>query len=429
MNKDTLNDRYCDYNNFRRARYFHGMLMTDRDFREEQLYHIEKRKMLNRTLHGWGVVCGLGITGKIGGSTITIGPGVALDCHGNEIVICDPYSIDLTSNPCMGTPHKKPVTAKDCQQKEDVKKSNISYICIRYNEVPTDPVPAYAPGGGCEEKACDNSRIREGFCIKTFDTLPCQPKIPGIDPSLIKRIIDNCKGKFGIVLTGRVVNATEDTIQFNNASNQQNFYNGMQITITSGSGSGQTRTINAYDGGKNIATVDEPWGTVPDETSAYSIANKKCLPETLKEFSAVFCTTPPACPDCCPDEHYIILGKVEMNTGKTIINTISNDDRSYVMTANLFKYIFSSLLNGLEELYPNKDIELPDINMIHTNPIQALCWITQIMLSNASKMASQEVPVKEMILKSYIPEFHDLKQEVANLKKTIDTMQKKPGKK
>ncbi len=184
MNKETSNDKHCDYNNFKRANYFHGMLMTDRDFREEQMYHNEKRKMLNRMLHGWGVVCGLGISGKNKESAITISPGVALDCHGNEIISCEPYVIDLKENTCTGTTiiQRNPVTAEDCKQLEKIKdKSSTFYICIRYSEVRTDPVPVYAPGGGCEEKTCDYSRIREGFCIKIFDKPPLQPQIPEID--------------------------------------------------------------------------------------------------------------------------------------------------------------------------------------------------------------------------------------------------------
>lgn len=108
-----------------------------------------------------------------------------------------------------------------------------------------------------------------------------------------------------------------------------------------------------------------------------------------------------------------------MNKGKTIINKISNDDRSYVMTPNLFKYIFSSFLNGLDELYQDEKIkDLPDINIIHTNPIQALCWITDIILNNPQKMAT--VSDTGMFLNSFLPEFHSLKEEVANLNQTVE---------
>lgn len=50
-----------------------------------------------------------------------------------------------------------------------------------------------------------------------------------------------------------------------------NVYNGMDIKIISGTGSGQTRTVTAYAGDTRIATVDSPWDTQPDNKSIYCI--------------------------------------------------------------------------------------------------------------------------------------------------------------
>ena len=44
-----------------RMNYFQGQLLTARDFRTEQTYVREKLKLLNRCLHGYGVLCGLEI--------------------------------------------------------------------------------------------------------------------------------------------------------------------------------------------------------------------------------------------------------------------------------------------------------------------------------------------------------------------------------
>lgn len=46
---------------------------------------------------------------------------------------------------------------------------------------------------------------------------------------------------------------------------------GMQISITAGAGSGQTRTITGYNDTTNIATVDVAWGPLPDATSRYAV--------------------------------------------------------------------------------------------------------------------------------------------------------------
>ena len=44
-----------------RNRYFYGKMLTARDFETEQRYFNNKRRLLNRTLYGAGVVCGLGV--------------------------------------------------------------------------------------------------------------------------------------------------------------------------------------------------------------------------------------------------------------------------------------------------------------------------------------------------------------------------------
>jgi hypothetical protein len=46
---------------FERLGYFYGQLLGVDDFRTEQRYFMEKRKLHNRCLHGWGVVCGLDV--------------------------------------------------------------------------------------------------------------------------------------------------------------------------------------------------------------------------------------------------------------------------------------------------------------------------------------------------------------------------------
>ena len=71
---------------FERNRYFYGKLLTVRDFEVEQRYHCSKRALLNRLLHGSGVVCGLGVTAS-DESTLMIESGMALDYQGREIVL------------------------------------------------------------------------------------------------------------------------------------------------------------------------------------------------------------------------------------------------------------------------------------------------------------------------------------------------------
>jgi len=55
------------------------------------------------------------------------------------------------------------------------------------------------------------------------------------------------------------------------ASASDDAYTTLGITIDSGTGSGQTKTITDYVGSTKVATVDSDWGTQPDDTSVYTV--------------------------------------------------------------------------------------------------------------------------------------------------------------
>jgi hypothetical protein len=69
-----------------RNRYFRGKLLTVADYTTEQDYQIERRRLINRALHGWGLVSGFAVEAKEG--ALQISPGLALDRHGRELVAC-----------------------------------------------------------------------------------------------------------------------------------------------------------------------------------------------------------------------------------------------------------------------------------------------------------------------------------------------------
>jgi parallel beta-helix repeat protein len=63
------------------------------------------------------------------------------------------------------------------------------------------------------------------------------------------------------------------TLPTTTASRLDGWYVGKEITITAGTGIGQTATISAYDGNLCVATVSAPWATAPDNTSVVEIGN------------------------------------------------------------------------------------------------------------------------------------------------------------
>src|SRR5688572_19395515 len=77
-----------------RNKYFEGKRLTADSFRLEQKYHNERRRLLNRAIHGWGVVYGYGIEphtphdgyGDNSAGVLKVNAGLALDQCGRELL-------------------------------------------------------------------------------------------------------------------------------------------------------------------------------------------------------------------------------------------------------------------------------------------------------------------------------------------------------
>lgn len=71
---------------------------------------------------------------------------------------------------------------------------------------------------------------------------------------------------------GTAQNGTSNTITLASSINEaDDFYNGEQISITAGTGAGQTATVADYEAATRIVTITGSWTTVPDATSLYEI--------------------------------------------------------------------------------------------------------------------------------------------------------------
>src|SRR5258708_3296561 len=90
--RECCTDAPCDSG--LRNQYFEGKRLTADSFRVEQSYLLERRRLLNRAIHGWGVVYGYAVkpvraancrTEDASGA-LEIGPGLALDECGRELL-------------------------------------------------------------------------------------------------------------------------------------------------------------------------------------------------------------------------------------------------------------------------------------------------------------------------------------------------------
>lgn len=147
-------DNNCTLSSFERNRYFYGKLMTVRDFKAEQDYFNGKRHMLNRLIHGVGIVCGLEVSKlNVSGNELSIefSEGVALDCCGREIVV--------------------PPSSEKIKVSGMLTDGNPNYLYLKYKECATEKVPAVSNASACEEVCCDN-RVKETYSIEVTQVKP-----------------------------------------------------------------------------------------------------------------------------------------------------------------------------------------------------------------------------------------------------------------
>jgi len=125
-----------------RLNFFNGRLLSVADLRLEQNYHINKRRLHNRHLHGWGVVSGLEVTTN--DSKVIVAPGLAIDCAGNEIVLGN--SVEM-------------VIAHDAHE---------FFVAVEYCEIEIDPIPAL----GGDEVPVRYAHIQEEAKVYLMDANP-----------------------------------------------------------------------------------------------------------------------------------------------------------------------------------------------------------------------------------------------------------------
>ncbi len=124
-----------------RPNFHTGQLLSADDLRAEQVYQRERARLHNRLLHGWGVVVGL--AARSSGGQIIVGPGLALDPYGDEIVL----TRETTLSPLPG-----------------VAGCAAQFVVARFRETLTEPV---AVGNGTEFR-----RVAYGATIELADVAP-----------------------------------------------------------------------------------------------------------------------------------------------------------------------------------------------------------------------------------------------------------------
>jgi len=128
----------------KRLHYFDHQFLVQADFSDEQQYHLDMRRRLNRLLYTFGIAEGLAVA-KSANKTVTVRPGVALDRLGQELIVETDQVVDLSN----ATQFPANATV---------------FITIAYQEQESDPTTATGVSG--------NTRITEQPRIQAVTTTP-----------------------------------------------------------------------------------------------------------------------------------------------------------------------------------------------------------------------------------------------------------------
>ncbi|MGE0711381.1 MAG: hypothetical protein AB7N76_30350 [Planctomycetota bacterium] len=83
-----------------RLNHFHGLRLESEDFQTGERYHVEKRKLHNRALHGHGIVPHwrgeLKVVGRRRGDmSVDVNAGYGIDGEGNDVILWDPKIVTI----------------------------------------------------------------------------------------------------------------------------------------------------------------------------------------------------------------------------------------------------------------------------------------------------------------------------------------------
>jgi len=147
-----------------RPRFFAGQLLTEEDLNRLERYIVEKNKLHNRYLHGWGVVCGLEVSCHPCQGYVTVQSGYALSPCGDDIVVCQDEAVNVCEliKKCREDAQRQwdcdpawPSPAPDCGDQDE---PWILYLC--YAEQPSRGVTALRGASGaacCSRCSCGGS--------------------------------------------------------------------------------------------------------------------------------------------------------------------------------------------------------------------------------------------------------------------------------
>jgi hypothetical protein len=175
-----------------RNNYYEGKRLTPDSFKVEQRYLIERRQLLNRAIHGWGVVYGyaMKMSSAAGGAAkqltrlLAIGPGLALDACGRELLYGGESGMAFDSLIPIDDEGRKvdleDLLPKQLREQKDDKERVCWVVSVHYAEQSTDGV-RLSDGCRCERHEWDHICETVRFTLRR---IPCDDCCAGCDCDL-----------------------------------------------------------------------------------------------------------------------------------------------------------------------------------------------------------------------------------------------------
>lgn len=347
----------CAVQAYVRPRFFAGQLLTDEDLEALSDYVIRKNRLHNRHLTGAGVVCGLYVScHPCGGAKVTVQPGYAVDCCGNDIVLECKVELDInalvrdlrrdrlggydcgdpcasaSANPEPAAPAGKGQAASNLAPKA-ASLARDYCLYVRYCETESDPVAPYASDEPCGQAGCEASRVREGLRFE----LRCKQEEPAPRDFMHRAIacfgdltgaVKLAKGIQNIVTAGFVAQ-TQQLLELKTAL----------LDRLDGSPIVGDCTLRA---GVAAIALPAPGGPAPADPLAGAAARK--LTEAYVSYirDCVCAALNPPCPDC--EDTAVLLACLEVQDCEVI--KICALERTFVPSAPALRYWLPAYLAG-----------------------------------------------------------------------------------
>jgi len=158
-----------------RNHYFLGKRMKPKSFQVEQDYQIARRHLINRAVHGWGVVYGFALEAAAGApGKLQTGQGLALDRSGRELVQTAPRTLSLADLYLSPQDRKKAEsTPRPAQGEGDTPQQDTCWLLrVHYAEKREAPVRVSDPCH-CERDEWDYVCETVWYSLQPQDCAEC----------------------------------------------------------------------------------------------------------------------------------------------------------------------------------------------------------------------------------------------------------------